>query len=208
MFLLTLVTGWTADRRRPPLDRPRVGGARARLRDRARLVRVDPTTTLAVLYAIAALLGVARAFAGPALGALAPNLVPREILPAPSRFSSISWQIGAIVGPALGGYLYAYAPYAPYAVSAVLFVIAFVGLFAIGPRPSRDRGAAHPWAQMVDGLQLRSPQPARARRNQPRPIRSAARRRDGDAAGVRRDVLHAGPEGSAISAPRRRSARR
>jgi len=37
------------------------------------------------------------------------------------------------VGPAIGGYLYAYAPYAPYAGSALLFAIAFVSLLAIGP---------------------------------------------------------------------------
>ena len=41
LFLLTLVTGWTADRRRPALDRPRVDRAGAWLRGRARLVRLD-----------------------------------------------------------------------------------------------------------------------------------------------------------------------
>ena len=99
------------------------------------------------------MLGVGRAFAGPALSALAPNLVPREILPRAIALSSMAWQTGAILGPALGGYLYAYAPYAPYAISGVLFTVAFICLLAIGPVPRTglQRGL-NPWAQMVEGL--------------------------------------------------------
>ncbi len=108
------------DRRpaRPPLDRARIGRARTWLRRGARLARLAPDDDLALLYVVAALLGVGRAFAGPALGALAPNLVPREILPRAIALSSIAWQTGAMLGPALGGYLYACAPFAPYAASA------------------------------------------------------------------------------------------
>ena len=65
------------------------------------------------LYGIAALLGVARAFAGPALGALAPNLVPAKMLPNAIALSSIAWQSGTVVGPAVGGYLYAVSPATP-----------------------------------------------------------------------------------------------
>ncbi len=154
------------------------------------------TTTLLSLYVIAALLGVARAFAGPALGALAPNLVPREILPRAIALSSIAWQTGAIGGPALGGYLYALAPVAPYAASALLFVIALFGLFAIPtlPRPELDR-SRQPWRQMVEGLRY-------VRHNR---LVLGAISLDlfavllGGATAMlpvfARDVLHAGPEG-------------
>jgi MFS family permease len=65
----------------------------------------------------------------------------------------MAWQTGAIVGPAMGGYLYAYHPYAPYAASAALFAIALAGLFAIGPVPRSElaRGV-NPWTPMVEGL--------------------------------------------------------
>lgn len=153
LFLLTLVTGWTADR----LDRRWIARASVALELSCAAALAwfawQGTTTLTILYTVAALLGVARAFAGPAFGALAPNLVPREILPRAIALSSIAWQSGAIAGPALGGYLYAWAPFAPYATSTLLFAVGLAGLFAIGPvaRTGVKRGP-NPWAQMVEGL--------------------------------------------------------
>ena len=153
LFLLTLITGWTADR----IDRRWIARASVALELACALAlgwfAWTRTTTLVVLYIVAALLGVARAFAGPALGALAPNLVPREILPRAIALSSMAWQTGAILGPAVGGYLYAFRPFAPYAGSAILFAIALGGLFAIGPisRTKLERGP-NPWTQMVEGL--------------------------------------------------------
>jgi MFS family permease len=153
LFLLTLITGWAADR----IDRRWIGRASVALELGCALALAwfawTHATTLPVLYVIAALLGVARAFAGPALGALAPNLVPRDLLPRAIALSSIAWQTGAILGPALGGYLYAYAPHAPYAGSALLFAISLGCLLAIHPveRPDISEGPS-PWAQMVEGL--------------------------------------------------------
>ena len=196
LFLLTLVTGWTADR----VDRRWIARAAVALELACALILAyfawTHSTTLEILYIVAALLGVARAFAGPALGALAPNLVPREILPRAIALSSMAWQTGAIVGPAVGGYLYAYAPYAPYAASAALFAIAFVGLLAIGPIPRTElTHAKNPWAQMVEGLKY-------VRRNR---LVLGAISLDlfavllGGATAMlpvfARDVLHAGPEG-------------
>jgi MFS family permease len=153
LFLLTLVTGWTADR----VDRRWIARAAVALELGCAValaaLAYTHTTTLAALYFIAALLGVGRAFAGPALSALAPNLVPREILPRAIALSSIAWQVGAILGPALGGYLYAFEPYAPYAASGLLFAVAFAGLLAIPEVPRTDLGGSpNPWAQMVEGL--------------------------------------------------------
>jgi MFS family permease len=196
LFLLTLVTGWTADR----VDRRWIARAAVALELACALILAHfawtHSTTLEILYVVAALLGVARAFAGPALGALAPNLVPREILPRAIALSSMAWQTGAIVGPAVGGYLYAYAPYAPYAASAVLFAIAFVGLLAIGPISRTElTHAKNPWAQMIEGLKY-------VRRNR---LVLGAISLDlfavllGGATAMlpvfARDVLHAGPEG-------------
>src|ERR1044072_9500046 len=115
LFALTLVTGWVADR----ADRRWVARAPTALGPlRAHALAWLTWTghvSLAWLFVVAALLGVARAFAGPPLGPLAPNLVPRESLPRAIALSSIAWQTGAIAGPAVGGYLYAWDAHMPYA---------------------------------------------------------------------------------------------
>jgi MFS family permease len=111
------------------------------------------SVSLPALFAIAALLGVARAFSGPAFQALSPNLVPKAILPAAIATSSYAWQVGSIGGPALGGYLYAIAPPLAYAVGAALLLFALVLLMLIGPVPRPARGAKrHPWAEMIEGF--------------------------------------------------------
>jgi MFS family permease len=153
LFLLTLVTGWTADRiDRRIIARCAIG---LELACAATLGWLSYThaVTLPALFAVAALLGVARAFAQPALQALAPNLVPREILPRAIAMSSISWQTGAVAGPPLGGYLYALAPHMPYAAAGALFLVSLTGMFLIGPKPrTAIQGSRHPLRQMIDGL--------------------------------------------------------
>lgn len=152
LFALSLVAGWVADH----VDRRVVArcavGLELLCAGTLAIVTWQDAMSLYWLYGIAALLGVARAFAGPALGALAPNLVPRAILPNAIALSSIAWQSGAIAGPAIGGYLYAYSPAAPYEASAILFGVALLGLFRIPPIERPVRGAASPWSQVVDGL--------------------------------------------------------
>lgn len=153
LFALVLVAGWVADR----VDRRYVARAAIALEILCAAALAWLTwrqsISLPWLFAIAALLGVARAFAMPSLQALAPNLVPREILPRAIALSSISWQVGAILGPAIGGYLYALQPHLPYTVSGALFAVSLLCLFTIGPtaRNAIDRNR-HPWRQMVDGL--------------------------------------------------------
>src|SRR5215217_4664177 len=149
LFLLTLVTGWAADR----VDRRWIARASVALELACAAALAwfawRHTTTLGILYIVAALLGVARAFAGPALGALAPNLVPREILPNAIALSSAAWQTGAIVGPALGGILYDVTPQLPYGLSTILFAFSTACLFTIGPISRTALKPGNPLRQMA-----------------------------------------------------------
>ena len=153
LFALSLVAGWTADH----VDRRWVGRAAVALElvcaATLAIAAWTESTSLPILYAVAALLGVARAFAGPSLGALAPNLVPKEILPNAIALSSIAWQTGSIIGPAMGGYLYSWSPAAPYEASMALFGLSLLCLFLIGPvpRPQQTRKGG-PWSQIGEGL--------------------------------------------------------
>lgn len=109
--------------------------------------------SLPVLFGAAVLVGVARAFAGPAYGALAPNLVPRESLPSAIALGSIAMQVGFIAGPSVGGFLFAIGPLTAYAGMAAMFLLALVMLLTIRPVPQppaqKDR---RPFARIVDGF--------------------------------------------------------
>jgi MFS family permease len=153
LFLLTPFSGWAADH----FDRRNL----ARLTVIAQLgcagalawLTWSGSLTLSALFGVAIVLGVVRSFNGPALSALAPNLVPRAILPNAIALSSIAWQVGMIVGPAIGGYTYAILPALPYFVACGLFAAALVALSFIGKVPQPPRAAnKRPIHQMVEGL--------------------------------------------------------
>jgi len=153
LLVLTLVVGWVADK----IDRRWIARASIALEAGCAIalgwLSWTDTIGLPALFVVAALLGVARAFASPALQALAPNLIPPASLPAAIAMSSLAWQSGSVFGPAMGGYLYAGHHALPYAVCTVLFAIAFIALMTIRPiKRSQMQGATHPWQQMMDGL--------------------------------------------------------
>jgi MFS family permease len=153
LFFLTPVVGWVADH----VDRRNVARAAVALQilcaGALAAFTWAETISLPILFTVAVVLGIARAFNGPALSALAPNLVPREVLPNAIALSSIAWQSGMIVGPAIGGYSYAVFPPAAYIASTALFLVALVFLSLIGPveRSPIDR-KRHPVRQTIDGL--------------------------------------------------------
>jgi MFS family permease len=153
LFVTTPVTGWVADR----FDRRWIARATVSLQALCALALALFTyadaMSLPVLFTVAVLLGLGRAFSGPAFSALAPNLVPREVLPTAIALSSISWQAGAIVGPALGGNAYALAPSAAYFLSTALFGVAVVAMLLVTPVSRTVAvGSAHPLRQIADGL--------------------------------------------------------
>ncbi|MGB3797504.1 MAG: MFS transporter [Alteraurantiacibacter sp.] len=153
LFLLTPFTGLAADR----LDRRNLGRTMVLLQllcaSALAVLTWQDGITLWVLYCVAVLLGIVRAFAGPALSALAPNLVPAKILPNAIALSSIAWQTGMIVGPAVGGVLYDIVPALPYAVAAVLFAVSATALSFISDVPrQKPKGPARPIKQVREGL--------------------------------------------------------
>ncbi|MDR3590845.1 MAG: MFS transporter [Negativicutes bacterium] len=77
------------------------------------------------------LIGVARAFERPAMQAMMPGLVPVEHLARAVAWNTSSFQTATIVGPALGGLLYAVGPAEVYSIVGVLFVLASLFIVAI-----------------------------------------------------------------------------
>jgi MFS family permease len=111
--------------------------------------------TLPLLFSFAALHGSARVFNGPALSAIAPNLVSEQLLPKAIALSSIAWQIGTVIGPAVGGFLFAWSPESPYFLSAALLVCSGLLIVSIRPVRARHEGPpVHPLKQMIEGFQF------------------------------------------------------
>jgi MFS family permease len=93
--------------------------------------------TVEVLLGIAFLFGMARAFRAPAGVALAPMLVPKELLPRAIAWNSLAFQIGTISGPALAGVVVGrWSSTHAYAVSLALYLVPVIGL-AFVRRPTR-----------------------------------------------------------------------
>lgn len=152
VFLLTLIVGVIADRvDRRYLARAAVALEVACAAGLALFTMMD-VPILWPLFLVAILLGVARAFASPALSALAPNLVPSSVLPSAIAWNSIAWQIGAVLGPVIGGIAYDLHAPLPYLLATGLLLAALVALFCIGPVKIPERRSQSGVESVKEGL--------------------------------------------------------
>lgn len=155
LAILTPVAGWVADR----FERRKVA-IFANMIDLAIAVLLGWYTwtdglTLPLLFALAALHGVARVFVGPAMSAIAPNIVPPAVLPRAIAMSSIAWQSASVVGPAAGGLIYAAHPASVYVFSAILLALSAFTISRVRPvLPPPSEVRRHPLREMADGLQF------------------------------------------------------
>ncbi len=129
--LLTLVVGHVADR----YDRRRIVAC-CQLGEATAGVALALGTAAGMLgvtgvFAIVALIGAARAFESPTLSALMPGLVGVARLQQASAWSASANQTATILGPALGGLLYAAGAPVPFGLAAALFLLASTLVFAI-----------------------------------------------------------------------------
>lgn len=153
-LLLILVTGSVADRynRRAIVAICMVVGA---LCAGALLaLTVTHTFTPWLVFAILIVFGIERAFMGPAVQSLGPNLVPEEDLPNAVAWNSSSWQTAAILGPVVGGLLYGVSAVAAYTVAFAFLVLAGLFVFLI-PKPAQRRAANKvSWEEILAGFRF------------------------------------------------------
>ena len=102
-----------------------------------------------------AIAGVANVVGNPALRALTPELVPRELLPGALALRGVAGQIGVIAGPALGGVIFAVEPVAVYATAAGLLTLSLVAVLAMRP-VVRSLVTTEPlgWDSLVAGVRF------------------------------------------------------
>jgi MFS family permease len=83
-------------------------------------------------YAVIAVSGLARSFLQPARNALGAEIVPRKLYHNAIAWRSSTWQTAAVIGPAVGGLLYAFGgPRIAYIVQAILMAVAFLAFARI-----------------------------------------------------------------------------
>jgi MFS family permease len=115
------------------------------------------TGSVLPIFAVLALLGVARSFMMPASQSFLPNIVPLEILGNAVAINSSAFQLANIVGPSLGGLVYAfggaqwvYGGAGALLAGAILFLL-FVD--SVPPAATEDP-ASFSWDHLLEGLRF------------------------------------------------------
>jgi len=148
---LSLVTGHVADRfdRRKILLLYQAVMAACSIALLTLSIRHAP---IASIYAVLFVIGTARAFAGPASQALMPSIVPPEDFPNAVAWTSSTWQLATIVGPALGGFLFAGGPRVVYGTCAACFLLALALQSRMQVRTGRMEHAETSWRTLLAGV--------------------------------------------------------
>ena len=117
------------------------------------LTRAGPTSVWP-FFLLAFATGIASALGAPPGRALTPSLVPLAVLPRAFAVRSVAFQISAIAGPALGGFLFYVRPDLVYEVSTVLALVslACIVLMRAGREPAAEESPG--LESVFDGVRL------------------------------------------------------
>ncbi len=97
---------------------------------------VSVSALVVAIYGTIFVIGLSRAFLSPASSALRAFLVPITVYENAATWSSSAWQAGAILGPAVGGFLFAWIGFADtLLVVACLLLLAELVYSRIGEKP-------------------------------------------------------------------------
>ncbi len=105
-------------------------------------------------FVLAAGTGVVTAIGAPASRALAPELVPIDLLASALALRSVAGQAAVVTGPAIGGLLFVLSPEVTYGTAAVLLAAAVVAASGLGLRATRALpvGDAPGLAHLLGGI--------------------------------------------------------
>jgi MFS family permease len=96
------------------------------------LLPAAPKLVVRAIYGVIVVSGLARSFLQPARQALAAEMVPRSMFDNAIAWRSGSWQLAAVMGPAIGGFLFAIGgSRLAYAVDATLMLLGVAAIVLI-----------------------------------------------------------------------------
>jgi len=100
---------------------------------------IDPALLLFTIYSTIFVIGLCRAFQSPTATSLRAFLVPFELYENAATWSSSAWQIGAVVGPVISGFSYAWIGFSNTLLVVVALVLMTFYLYSrIADRPVSD----------------------------------------------------------------------
>jgi len=109
---------------------------------------------LLAIYALVFLFGTTRAFAMPAGQALLPSLVPTEHYPNAVAWTSSAWQAATVLGPALGGLLYAFGATVVFATATLCFAAALLLFTLLRARQAPRVPEKMSWTTLFAGVRF------------------------------------------------------
>lgn len=128
IFALVLVTGSVADHFKRKSIAVVTVGAEVFTSAALLFYALSEPTSVKPLFMIAFSFGVARAFQAPAMRSMPPMVAPDGALPKVIALYSATWTGAMIVGPAIGGFLYAIDPWVAYLGSTTLIFASWLVL--------------------------------------------------------------------------------
>lgn len=144
-----------------------VGGAYADFIDKRRMLRLTEigqvTVTLLLLFNAllpeprvwllfvgAALHAGLSALQRPSYEALLQKIIPPNLLVSVGALNSVRWNLTSILGPALGGIIFAkYGASVAYSIDLITFIASLIAVFSISAVPSPKQEQGRPTLQMV-----------------------------------------------------------
>jgi len=116
-------------------------------------IYVDKGWIAPIIYFMIFLNGLARAFYGPATFTIYAHSIPKEVYPNGSTWSSSSWQIASILGPATGGLIYGfYGITAAFSVIIIFLILSIVLIYFLRPYPPVFVPKESIWKSLSEGI--------------------------------------------------------
>lgn len=110
--------------------------------------------SVAVIFVLTGVMSAINGFHRPTLEAVSPRLVDRDELPATAALTSLRGSLGAVAGPAIGGFcVAAFGLGATYFIDVATFLLSLGALAAMAAMPAAEDAAKPSLRSIVEGLE-------------------------------------------------------
>ncbi|MEY2792072.1 MAG: hypothetical protein RJA76_64 [Bacteroidota bacterium] len=108
-----------------------------------------------IIYFVIFLIGLSKGFFSPAASSLNPFLVPKEIFANAATWNSSFWQVGAILGPGMAGFVYALVGLKGallFVIGLLAIVMACITFISKKPIPPKTSQPENLWDSLKEGI--------------------------------------------------------